>query len=508
MAKKEFYDVPIDPVSEGVITDGVLSHYVSPKTAISYAENMHNDTVGMMTTRRNFASTPTSPAARAKNCVIYTYTSGGSSGTTSIVWQEGTTFKTQDILGTGSVTSHTSRFGSGKAHFDTTQGYLLMVSGEAAQPRYFSDVATAPATLGTSFPNGMDLICSGYIGRIWCADSTAYNNRIYYSDVINATFTSTTGGASYITINAGSGDKITGLIRTQGVMYVFTHNSIFRVKNIQSQDYAPMATVGAFSQDAIVKTKAGFFFYHPSGVYLLTGDAQPKEISVKVRDIIQRIPNANQSNVFGWSDDDHVYFSIGNLPSLSTTNQYILRYTISTQIWTVYAISSPSASLTPTCAASLNPAVTSITSDDIYPSSFLFADDTVNFYKGTFGVYLPSTMNQTVDNDFSSFPIYVEYQTNWLTFDIESHTKRASGLFVPSVNGAGLKVAYQVDNDLPDVWREVGVLTDDYITAFNSWQSVKFNRIKFRVYGVTNGVTKQVGVPRIRILDDLGYEQN
>jgi hypothetical protein len=507
--QKEFYNVPNEPVSEGVIMEGVLSHLVSPKTAISYAENMHNDTIGFMTTRRGIVATAESPAARVKNATSYTYTAGGSSGTTSVCWQEGTTFKTQDLLGTGAIVSFASKFGASKAHFDITQGILVMASGEAAQPRQFSDVGTGPAVLGTSFPNGMDLISSGYIGRIWCADSTAYTNRVYYSDVINATFTSTTGGASYLTINANSGDKITGFARTQGVLYVFTHNSIFRIYNTQSLDYAPMSTVGAFSQDAIVKTKAGFFFYHPSGIYQLTDGGQPKEISIKIRDILQQIPNANQSNVFGWSDDDHVYFSVGNLPSMSTTNQYIIRYTISTQVWTFYTVSNASLSLT--CATSLNPAVTSITSNDIYPSMVIFADDTVNFYKGTLDVFLPATKNSTVTIDYSVFPIFAEFQTNWMNFEPEipeSHDHRANGLFIFSENAAGFKVAYQIDSDLPNVWREIGVIGTEYLSQFDRWQSAEFNRIKFRVYGHTNGKTVKIGTPKIRVLDDLGYKTN
>ena len=95
-----------------------------------------------------------------------------------------------------------------------------------------------------------------------------------------------------------------------------------------------------------------------------------------------------------------------------------------------------------------------------------------------------------------------------MNFDIESHSKRANGLFIPSENAAGLKVAYQVDTDLPNVWREIGEICSEFVTSFNEWQSIEFHRIKFRVYGQTNGITCKVGVPVIRVLDDLGYDTN
>jgi len=79
----EFYNLPSEPVSEGVISEGVLSHYVSPRTAISYAENMHNDTIGVMTTRRPLVSRVT-PSADVLSCVQFNSTSGQP----YIGWQE------------------------------------------------------------------------------------------------------------------------------------------------------------------------------------------------------------------------------------------------------------------------------------------------------------------------------------------------------------------------------------------------------------------------------------
>jgi hypothetical protein len=506
---KSISDVPFDPITEGVISENILSHYVSPKGAISYAENFHNDILGIMTTRRMLTTTGTAPAARVLGCVLYQEASLNS--TPNIVWQEGTTLKFQDILGTGGVTTRAATFGaSNKSRYDIVQGYLLMTNSGSGQPKYTNAVATVPAALGTSFPTGVNLISAGFSGRIWASDSSDALNRVYYSDVIPAAGITApvTGGASFLTINANNGDKVTGFARLQNVLYVFTHNGIFRVYNTQSQDNTSLSQVGCFNQEAIVKAKNGFYFVHPSGVYYLGSNGFPQEVSGKIRDIIQKIPNANQGSIFGWSDDDHVYFNIGLVPAMSSTKQYIIRYTISTQIWTTYALSSNSGSLTPTCAAYENFASTNITSDDIYPTNFIFADDTVNFYKGTFNVFLPATMNSVVTNDFNAFPIFAEFHTPWMIFDNETHVKRINGMSIPSENAAGFKFAYQTDKDMPNIWHEIGEFTANYMTLFPAFQTDKFNRIKFRVYGETKGVTVKVGIPMIRKLDDLGYEYN
>ena len=294
---KSIINVPFEPVTESVISEGVVSHYVAPEGSVSYAENFHNDSLGVMTTRRMFTTTGTSPAARALSCVLYQEASVGS--TPNIFWQEGTTLKIQDILGTGGVTTRLTTFGSSsKQRFDIVQGYLIMTNS-TGQPKYTNAVATVPTALGTSYPAGMDLVSAGFSGRIWCASSTDGLNRVYYSEVIPSGGIPgpVTGGASFLTINANNGDKVTGFARTQNVLYTFTHNGIFRIYNTQSQDSTSISNVGCFNQEAIIKTKNGFYFYHPSGVYYIGSNGFPQEVSGKIRDIIQKIPNANQANV-------------------------------------------------------------------------------------------------------------------------------------------------------------------------------------------------------------------
>lgn len=506
----EFYDVPSEPVSEGVIMEGVLSHYVSPKTSISYAENMHNDTVGVMTTRRPFVSRVT-PTAEPLSCTLFQNPSASG----LVVWHDNVTLKYNSIFGGSNVDITTVALSSiQKTRYETVLGHLCFTTG-TGQPAYWDGATVAATRFGTSLPNTLFNLISFYGGYLWFAADTEINNRVYYTDTLPSSFpvgVTGAGATQYLTINAPSGDRVTGFASTQNLLYVFCHNSIFRVSSPTSIDNSPIANVGVFTQESIVRTKVGFFFFHPSGVYQLTEGGIPKEISIKIRDIIQSVPVANQNSIFGWSDEDHIYFSLGKgLRGYQVNKSYTIRYTISTQVWTIYS----TLGFIPVCASDRLFSSVTASSEDYFPTNFVFgtALDTTGaktsiLYGGTLNVFTPSTENSVLSSDWGSIPIPVEFQTNWMNFDMETHAKRASGLFIPSENATGLKVAYQVDSDLPNVWREIGTIGSKFITAFDSWQSEQFNRIKFRVYGTTNGRTVKVGIPKIRVLDDVGYSSN
>jgi len=512
--RQSVQDITLDPVTEGMIASGVLSHYVSPKGAVSYSENLHNDTLGILTSRRPLVSRHT-PAASVLSCVLYQ----NPSSSQVIVWQEGTTIKWANIT-SGSITTHAASSSANRNRYDIIQGKVIMTNDTIGQPKLFDTTGAPTAIAGTGFPGAggtMDLISAGFSGRIWGAASNDSTCKVYYSDVIPVGgVASTTGGGSYLTINANNGDRITGFARTQNVLYVFTHNGIFRVYNTQSQDNTPIANVGAFQQEGIVRAKNGFYFYHPSGVYFIGSNGFPQEISVKIRDIIQKVPSIYQTNVFGWADDDHVFFCLGNkLSGCQADKTYYIRYTISTQVWTIMS----TLQFLPTCADGAFFASGVGMTEDIYPTNYLIGSGTdttgtanSTYYGGTLNVFTPSTENSAVTPDWGTIPTHIDMQTNWWTGDIEHHIKRINGIAFPSENGAGLKVAYQIDKDPPNDWRELtpgaSSLSSNYITLFRPFQSEKFNRIKFRVFGDTKGVTVKLAMPTFLQVDDLGFEEN
>ena len=48
-----YKDIPMPPSTEGVVLETSLSHYVAPEGCFSFAENLHNDTIGQMVSRRH-----------------------------------------------------------------------------------------------------------------------------------------------------------------------------------------------------------------------------------------------------------------------------------------------------------------------------------------------------------------------------------------------------------------------------------------------------------------------
>lgn len=511
-AKGNYVDILLDPVTEGMISDGVLSHYVAPAGSVSYLENFHNDNLGVLTSRPPLAVKDYTPAAQPLSCTLFTQS------TTScfVVWQEGTTIKyaPYDSSGVSPSSYATSASGLGKSRYDTVLGKLIITQyGVGNQPKY-TDLTGAPVALGTSFPatNPLDIISAGFIGRVWGAESLAADNRVYYSDVIPAAgLGSLTGGSSYLTINANGTDKVTAFARTQNCLFVFTHNGIFRIFNTQSQDNTPIVNVGTPSQESVVRVKDGYYFFHATGIYKLGLDGAVTETSVKIRDILEKVNPANYDDVIGWSDKDHVYFNLGkSIEGYENTKSWVVRYTISTQVWCIYSFFE----FAPLCATSYY-APNYINSFQLnpFPVTYIFGSGITNtsaYYASTFNSagWTGNSLSLNVNGDLSLYKIYLKAITQWKTFGIEPHVKRISGVAQSHENGAGITLDYLVDKDNKSVWQNIGSLDSRYSSLFRDFQSGTFNRIKFRLQGESLGSPMVVGQTSIIGLDNLGYREN
>src|SRR5690606_2139719 len=105
-----------------------------------------------------------------------------------------------------------------------------------------------------------------------------------------------------------------------------------------SLDAYPAYNVGTFSQESIVETKTGIFFHHSSGFYQFDYGSQPVEISRRIIDFVQAIPRAAHADITGvYAGFDAVAWSVGQVTVEGVVYaNCVLRYTISTQVWTVY----------------------------------------------------------------------------------------------------------------------------------------------------------------------------
>lgn len=516
-------DVTLSPISEGIVSDGVASFYVAPKTSVVYAQNFHNDRLGVMTLRRPIAATFTPDSTSVYSAVLFQ----PSGGVNRIYYQADTALKYYEADVPITQTSYTSVFPSSyTARFSIIQGNLLMTNGSNAVIKYTTG-ASSPASIAgiTSVPSDIDLINAGFVGRIWYASSTNSNNRVFYSDVIPAAgVSSTTGTSQYLTINASNGDYVTGLVQGQQVLFAFTQNGIFRIFNTQSQDNAPISNVGALTQECITTASDGIYFAHPSGFYKLSESGQVQNISTKIKSVLYYPANGGDFlTCKSFSMDDYVYFAFKRGFTTGTggteDGTIVYRYNINTQVWTVYTFMRNviKASATSTDRSGTQLIYLLGTSTD--GSRTRFAS---TFKEPTSNGLISTSVATLIDNSVTDIIAY--YVTQWEDFGVEGHLKKIQGIAFPNDNAIGMDVSYQVDYDdvvnftsdpsysVNSKWRSIGRLDENSLTYFKDFVSVPFHKIRFRVTGASRreppvyGTFCSVGSPTILKLTDLGYD--
>lgn len=231
-----------------------------------------------------------------------------------------------------------------KARFTQYLNRIWMVNGndEWGDPVMTSDGGDFDTTLvPAGFPPG-DFIQGGFEGRVWVADKV--NDVVYFTDIVQFTPPNTyvltyDASANFIkNFSPQNGQTITGMVTTPRALLLFKQDSIYRIYGAYSVDAYPAYNVGTYSQESIVQTKDGLYFHHPSGFYKFAYDSEPTEISRRVIDFVQAIQRTNYENILGIYDDkDSVRWSVGSVTVEGVTYEHcVMRYTISTQVWTIY----------------------------------------------------------------------------------------------------------------------------------------------------------------------------
>ena len=137
----------------------------------------------------------------------------------------------------------------------------------------------SPTPVGSTghFPKAK--VVASYIGSVFAANivegSTAYPNRIRWSHPL---FPEDWMSLHYVDIDPNDGDEITALVPMGDRLIVFKRNSVYAVyaATHESVQVSPVSReIGAPSQEAVVGTDLGVFFWHEgSGAHLLTADDQ------------------------------------------------------------------------------------------------------------------------------------------------------------------------------------------------------------------------------------------
>ncbi len=380
-----------------------------------------------------------------------------------------------------------------KPRFDQYLNYLWMVNGNESiggDPVATSDGGNFGDDLvPIGFPPG-DFISAGFEGRVWVADKTL--GIIYYTDIVQFTppifYTLTYNPAvNFITtIAPQTGETFTALYEVPRALLVFTENTITRIYGATSLDAYPAYNVGTFSQESIVETKTGIFFHHSSGFYQFDYGSQPVEISRRIIDFVQAIPRASYEDIVGVYDGfDCVEWSVGSVTVEGVVfSKCVLRYTISTQVWTVY----------------------DYTGNTI--TAMIYYDDgtTINHIMGT-AAGLVGAMDSGL-TDFGS-PFYFEFIDRWRSFtDMYYQQKQISGINVYSENAAGANLMYQIQKSGPNAWEKLTTVTQQNNSLDPNADTLPFDVIRLRLAGNTSGTQVVVHGIEIVELTILGQETN
>ena len=223
------------------------------------------------------------------------------------------------------------------ANFATFLNTTLMLNGVEAR-----SYTAAGGWVSTGGVLNIDGIPAGakypieFKDRVYCA----VTDRIYYTN------TPTGGSVSWSAAGSGSiqaeqedgGGTLQALNKVPGYLMIYKQRSLKRW-NFDSTFPEDLINIGTQSHKSVVRARGkNYFFYGPNGFYETNG-GYPKLISRPIQRIIEGIASSFYSRVNGWSDNDSVYWSVGDITVdfdrgyTETYNNVVLRFTIDTQQW-------------------------------------------------------------------------------------------------------------------------------------------------------------------------------
>lgn len=483
MPKVEDIRIPF-PV-EGVIRSAQLNDTICPENSVQLAINMNFDRIGSVVTRPGVATFATTLAGSVT-----------SFGTLNILGGNKRLFAqvAKDVsVWNGSAWASVRTLGvTTKARFSQFLNRVWMVNGNGGDvPKTSNGGAFDTTDVPATFPKA-DFIEAGYDGRVWVAD--AAKDILYYTDIVQST-----DGTTYVSpltfdittnfitkFSPQDGESITGLFRVPKALLLFKQNHIYRIYSTTNVDPYPAYNVGTYSQESIVQGKDGVYFHHSSGFYKFTYDSQPTEISRRVIDFVRAIPRASYENIVGIYDGfDAIKWSVGavTVEGVAYANCQ-MRYTISTQVWTIYDFGS-----------------TTFTSLIRYDNG-----TTIEQIGGT-STGLVGKLDSG-NTDFGA-KIYFELIDRWRSYiDMYSHSKKMDGVAVMTENGAGAEIQYQIEKTQTNKWNDIGKIEESYVTLLPNTTIEDFSKMRFRIRGYSTGDAIIFNGIEIIILSDQGYDKN
>lgn len=451
----------------GVMREASVDSALAPEGSLSEAKNFHFDRIGAATVRPGLAAVG-STVLVSRPCVGLHNAQGGtalvvfSNGSSSTIYSyDGSSWSVSLDGGTASVRVRFVDFGSYTIALNFIYNTLSsMRFWNAGSSRHWHNTGSPINTqnMWGYNPQFGDV----YKSRVYLAGDPAYPSRLFYSSVISSAGVITwTPTSDFVDINPGDGEDTTGLKRFSLELLLFKPNYIYRFRT-SSVDADPLIKVGTRSQESIVEGKRGLYFHHDSGFYRYSG-GYPQEISRPVNDIIEAIPYSQFSSIVGWNDADHIYWSIGNVTVVEakesvTYKNCVLRYTESSDIWTVYSYA-----------------------QEIRRGMFYTRSTTLSRLVGTDMGHVATHNSGTTDLGEA---IPYRLRTKWYDFGTLATSKTISELTAYCEKHLGAQLSYKIDES--QSWESLGSLSG-LSTLFDKLQTLRFRRIKFQLSGMSRG---------------------
>ena len=295
--------------------------------------------------------------------------------------------------------------------------------------------------------------------KVYAFSTTSDPDRLFLSSTANNALAITWDTTNdTIDINPSDGQNGSGLKRVGSELLIFKRDYVYRFFGLAGLDPDPLINVGTYSHESIVTNKAGAFWHHPSGIYLYAG-GKPSEVSRPIDDFIRAVDRTEYGNIAGWndSDGDHVYESVGDLTfgSIVFTN-VVLRYTISSQVWTVYSYASRF--------------LRGIVRDTGTNLDILVGDTNSTIYQLNVG-----------DTDDGA-AIFYDLKTRWIEVVSLAYTQIIKQVASYSTLHRGMMLSWQADDDSETTWREIAKL-DKFVFISRNDLAVKGRRVRFRISG-------------------------
>lgn len=475
--------------TEGVIRSAQLNDTVCPENSVQLAINMNFDRVGAVITRLGISTYATTLAGSIK---AFGSLNSQASSTKYLFAQVGADIRALNSTTSAWASVRTLSTAAYKSRFSQFLNRVWMVNGSSGDvPKTSNGGAFDTTDVPATFPKA-DYIQAGFDGRVWVADAS--KDILYYTDIVQST-----DGTTYVTpltfdlttnfissFSPQDGESITGLFRVPKALLLFKQNHIYRVYSASNVDPYPAYNVGTYSQESIVQAKDGLYFHHSSGFYKFNYDSQPTEISKRVVDFVRAIPRTSYENIVGIYDGfDAIKWSIGAVTVDGVTySNCQMRYSISTQVWTVYDFSG-----------------TNITALLRYDNG-----TTIEQVAGT-----STGLVGKLDSGYTDFgaDIYYELIDRWRSFtEMYAQTKNISGVAISSDNASGMELQYQTQKSTTNEWTDVDKVKEDYVSLFPNASTEDFNTIRMRLRGYTNGTPILYHGTELLSIQVKGMEQN